>query len=309
MGQHNRTGPQRKATQVGGLARAGDVRAGPASGGCCPARTGRVINQTENPFLTIIDQHRMFFRCLLLFSLAAARGIPVLADDARIAVAANFAEPAAELAESFEQSHPHSVELVSGSSARFYAQVRGGAPFDAFLSADREKPALLVAEGLATADSLNNYATGRLVLWTALPEKPIDRATLAASTEGKIALANPRLAPYGLAAREVIDRLGVAERLAGRLVMGENISQAYQFVAMANAPLGFVALSQVGKNGRIERGSGWLVPTDLHTPIRQYAVLLNGENAAAAAFLAYLRQPAARRIIQDYGYAVEAAEP
>lgn len=231
------------------------------------------------------------------------------ADEARIAVAANFAAPAGALAEQFEKTGAHRVELISGSSARFYAQVRSGAPFDAFLSADREKPALLVEEGLAPRKSLRVYAIGRLVLWTAEPSLAITSESLTVNVDGRVALANPRLAPYGLAAREAIGNLGLGEQLGNRLVLGENISQAYQFVATGNAPLGFVALSQVGRNGAIEQGSGWLVPTELHSPIRQYAVLLNEENTAAAAFLEFLRDPEARRIIYSFGYTMDDAKP
>ena len=251
----------------------------------------------------------MFTR-ILSFSILFASGVaPALADEARVAVAANFSRPAEMLVEQFELLQPHEIELVFGSSARFYAQVQNGAPFDAFLSADREKPRLLTEEGLAAADSLRTYAIGRLVFWTAEPSLAVTSESLTANADGKIALANPRLAPYGLAAREAIDNLGLGEQLADSLIMGENISQAYQFVATGNAPLGFVALSQVGRNGAIEQGSGWLVPAELHSPIRQYAVLLDEENAAAAAFLEFLRSPEARRIIYSFGYTMDDAEP
>ena len=232
-----------------------------------------------------------------------------LADEARVAVAANFSRPAEMLVEQFELLQPHRIELITGSSARFYAQLRNGAPFDAFLSADREKPALLVDEGFAVAESLRTYAVGRLVLWTAEPTREISGETLSVFAGGRLALANPRLAPYGLAAQEVIDNLGLTELLADSLIMGENVSQAYQFVATGNAPLGFVALSQVGRNGAIEQGSGWLVPSELHSPIRQYAVLLNETNAAAGAFLEFLRGPEARRIVYSFGYTMDDSEP
>jgi len=234
---------------------------------------------------------------------------PAFAGEARVAVAANFAGPAAVLVEGFEGVQPPRIELGFGSSARFYSQVRNGAPFEALLSADREKPLLLVEQGLGVAESLEVYAVGRLVLWSAEPSLVSGSESLIATTDGtsgdKIALANPRLAPYGLAARQTINRLGLGEGLAGRLVMGENISQAYQFVATGNARLGFVALSQVGRHGAIERGSGWLVPAALHQPIRQCAVLLDGENAAASAFLEFLQSAEARRIISSFGYALE----
>lgn len=251
----------------------------------------------------------MFTRVLSFSILFVSGFAPALADEARVAVAANFSRPAEMLVEQFELLQPHEIELVFGSSARFYAQVQNGAPFDAFLSADREKPQLLADEGHAAAESLRTFAIGRLVLWTAEPSLAITSESLTANAGGKIALANPRLAPYGLAAREAIDNLGLGEQLTDSLIMGENISQAYQFVATGNAPLGFVALSQVGRSGAIEQGSGWLVPAELHSPIRQYAVLLNDENAAAAAFLEFLRGPEARRIIYSFGYTMDDAEP
>lgn len=250
----------------------------------------------------------MYIRCFLL-TLLLTGATPAFADEARIAVAANFVRPAEVLAERFEQLQPHRIELVSGSSARFYAQVRNGAPFDAFLSADQEKPALLVDEGLAAADSLRSYATGRLVLWTAEPSLEIDREFLSSNGNSKIAQANPQLAPYGLAASEVMENLGLTKNLADRLIMGENISQTYQFVATGNAPLGFVALSQVGRNGDIEQGSGWLVTADLHSPIRQDAVLVNESNLAARAFLDFLHSEEARRIIHSFGYTTDDSAP
>lgn len=250
------------------------------------------------------------FKRIFLFSIMLAAGVaPAFAERARVAVAANFSGPAEMLVERFELLRPHEIELIFGSSARFYAQVRNGAPFDAFLSADLEKPRLLVEEGFAAADSLRAYAIGRLVLWTARPSLEISGASLTANAGGKIAMANPRLAPYGRAAQETISNLGLAEQLADHLIVGENISQAYQFVATGNAPLGFVALSQVGRNGAVEQGSGWLVPTELHAPIRQYAVLLNEGNAAAGAFLEFLRGPEARRIIYSFGYAMDDSAP
>ncbi len=251
---------------------------------------------------------RLLLPLALLFAQLFAQVAPATAAEARVAVAANFSAPAELLVEHFERAQTHRIELVFGSSARFYSQIRNGAPFDALLSADYEKPYLLAEQGLAAEDSLRAYATGRLVLWSAQSEVPITVDTLRAHGDGKIAMANPRLAPYGLAAREVIENLGLDEQLSENLILGENISQAFQFVATGNAPLGFVALSQVAKDGDIQRGSGWLVPTRLHAPIRQFAVLLNEENAAAAAFLQYLRGPAARRIIAEFGYSVDAGE-
>jgi len=240
--------------------------------------------------------------CRLLLLILLLAPVAAMAEPARIAVAANFIVPAEAIAERFEQLHPHRLELVAGSSARFYAQIRNGAPFDAFLSADREKPARLVEEGFAVADSLGVYALGRLVLWTREAGIAVGGDSLSAAGVARISLANPRLAPYGLAASETLENLGLHQRLADKLVMGENVSQAFQFVVTGNADLGFVALSQVGGEGGVERGSGWLVPIELHAPIRQFAVLLNADNAAAKDFLAFLQGPEAKRIIAGFGY-------
>ena len=233
--------------------------------------------------------------------------VPVLAGAAEVsvAVAANFTAPMQKIASAFEQATGHRAVLAFGSTGRFYAQVKNGAPFQVLLAADDETPLRLEKEGLAVAGTRFTYATGRLVLWSAAPGVVDARGdVLRKGGDGKIAIADPRLAPYGAAALQTLQHLGLAQALAPRLVQGESIGQAHQFVATGNAAMGFVALSQVMDNGRIAKGSAWIVPPTLHAPIRQDAVLLNAgkDNAAAQALLAYLRSDAARAIVRAHGY-------
>lgn len=242
-----------------------------------------------------------FLAAAVFFSGAA------FADSAQLAVAANFAEPAKEIAAAFEAASGHKLSLSSGATGKFYAQIVNGAPFDLLLAADEKTPARLEQEGHAVQGTRFAYAIGRLVLWSPQAGLVDDAGEiLRTGSFRRLALANPRVAPYGQAAVEVMRAKGVAERLEARLVLGENIAQAYQFVATGNAELGFVALSQVMKNGVLKDGSAWMVPLDLHPPIRQDAVLLakGKDNPAAAAFLAFLQSPPAQRIIANFGYAL-----
>lgn len=229
------------------------------------------------------------------------------ADDILIAVASNFTAPMAELVERFEQDSGHSVEVAFGSSGRFFAQISNGAPFQLFFSADQEKPIELEKSGLALADTRFTYAIGRLVLWSS------DEELLRENTEAlygtgfnRLALANPRLAPYGQAALEVLQELNLVERTQQRWVLGENIAQTFQFVETGNADLGFVALSQVSQRGEIHRGSGWVMPGNLYTPIRQDVVLLKrGEFCQACReLLSFVQSIQSRQVIESYGYRV-----
>lgn len=227
------------------------------------------------------------------------------AAEVNAAVAANFTAPMRAIAQSFEKDTGHKAVLAFGSTGTFYAQIRNGAPFHVFLSADDETPARLEREGLAVAGSRFTYATGRLVLWSSQPGFVDDKGdVLRKGGFQRLAIANPKLAPYGSAAMEVIGKLGLAAQLEPRIVQGENISQAFQFVATGNAQLGFVAMSQVFADGKIAQGSGWVVPAGLHAPIRQDAALLvaGRDNAAAAALLAYLKGGKARAVIRSFGY-------
>lgn len=226
------------------------------------------------------------------------------ADDVAVAVAANFVGPLARIAEGFTASG-HTLRTTAGSTGKFYSQIVAGAPFEVLIAADDDTPKRLVAEGHAVAGSQFTYAIGQLVLWSAQPGFVDDQgAVLATGRFSKLAIANPKLAPYGQAGLDVIKARGLTEVIAPKLVTGESIAQAYQFIVTGNAELGFVALSQVVVPGKPVAGSFWRVPASLHGQIRQDAVLLKpGEkSAAAAALLAYLKSAPARAVIQAYGY-------
>jgi molybdate transport system substrate-binding protein len=230
------------------------------------------------------------------------------AEQVMVAVAANFSGASEVLEAEFEAASGHSVETALGSSGRFFAQITNGAPFQVFLSADQDKPAALEEAGLAVAGSRFTYAIGGLVLWSAEPNYiGTDGLVLAQGQFERLAIANPRLAPYGMAAMQVLDRLDIDAATRGKIIRGENIAQTYQFVSTGNAELGFVALSQVVTAGRIATGSGWIVPTELHEPIRQDAVLLEKSAASVAAqdFLEFLRSSRGREIIASFGYRTE----
>ena len=233
------------------------------------------------------------------------------ADEVSVAVAANFAGPLARIADSFGAATGHTLKITSGATGKFYSQILAGAPFELLLAADDETPKRLVNEGLAVAGSQFTYALGVLVLWSAQPGFVDGQgAVLASGRFNKLAIANPKLAPYGKAALEVLQARGLAEAVAPKLVTGESIAQAYQFVFTGNAELGFVALSQViggapgSGPGKPVVGSYWRVPASLHAEIRQDAVLLKrGETKpAAAALLAYLKSPPAQALIRAWGY-------
>lgn len=224
------------------------------------------------------------------------------AAEVHVAVAANFAAPIEKLASAFERETGHKLIVATGSTGKFYAQIHAGAPFEVLLAADDETPKKLVAEGLAVAASEFSYARGTLVLWSARAGVvDAQGAVLKRGSFAHLAICNPKLAPYGLAAVETMKSLGLYETLKPKLVEAENIAQAFQFTATSNADLGFVALSQVIPLGKT---AYWVVPENLHSPIQQDAVLLRkGEaNPAAAAFLKYLREDAARALILSYGY-------
>ncbi|SDG74370.1 molybdate transport system substrate-binding protein [Pelagibacterium luteolum] len=222
----------------------------------------------------------------------------VQAQDAQIAVAANFTAAAEELGAAFSTETGQSIAFSFGATGQFYAQITQGAPFDALLSADSATPARLVNEGIGVIGSEFTYAIGKLVLFSIEPDTVTGPQSLEGDFE-RLAIAEPAAAPYGAAALEVIAALGLTEVLADRLVIGQNISQAYQFVATGNAELGFVALSQIADR---DDGSRWIVDEDLYAPITQDALLLSADNAAAAEFLAFLGSETGRAIIASYGY-------
>ncbi|KWT82544.1 MULTISPECIES: molybdate ABC transporter substrate-binding protein [unclassified Variovorax] len=239
--------------------------------------------------------------------LALAASLAVDAAEVRVAVAANFAGPMKVLAAGFEKETGHKAVVSSGSTGKFYAQIRSGAPFDVFLAADDVTPARLDTAGATVPASRFTYATGKLALWSARPDLVDTRGEVLRSGQfAHIALAAPRLAPYGAAAVQTMTRLGVLARLEPKFVQGESIGQAFGFVSSGNAELGFVALSQVWENGKLKSGSAWIVPAELHSPIRQDAVLLSRgkDNAAAVALVAFLKSDAAKAVIRSFGYDV-----
>jgi molybdate transport system substrate-binding protein len=238
---------------------------------------------------------------LFLACLAAAAS----AGEVQVAVAANFAGPLAKIGEGFTAATGHTLKVSAGATGKFYAQIVAGAPFDVLIAADDETPRKLIAEGHAIAGSNFTYAIGRLVLWSAQPGFVDDQgAVLATGRFAHLAIANPKIAPYGTAGLEVVKARGLTDAITPRLVTAESIAQAYQFAATGNAELAFVALSQVAVPGQPAKGSYWLVPSNLYGQIRQDAVLLkSGEkNPAAAALLAYLKGDAAKAVIKDFGY-------
>ena len=242
-------------------------------------------------------------RLLSLATLLLLASGPAAAGEVTVAVAANFTGAAKEIAEAFHDETGDDVRLSFGSTGRLYAQILHGAPFEVFLAADAERPARAIEEGFGVPDTAFTYALGALVLYSLDPDLVDGGGQVLFHPErfGKLAIANPGAAPYGKAAVETMQALGVYDRLEGQLVTGENITQAYQFVATGNASLGFVALSQV-----IDRkdGSRFEVPERFHAPIAQDAVLLKAgaNNSAASAFLSFLKGDVARKIVGNHGY-------
>lgn len=227
------------------------------------------------------------------------------ADEVQVAVAANFTAPMQQIAVQFEKDTGHKATLAFGATGKFYAQITNGAPFEILLAADDETPARLEKEGQGMVGSRFTYAIGTLLLWSANPDLVDTKGEILKANSFKhLALANPKTAPYGAAALEAMNKLGVLPMLQSRFVQGENIAQTYQFILSGNAELGFVALSQVYKDGKITAGSAWRVPANLYEPIRQDALLLakGKDKPAAGALLAYLKGDKARTIIKSYGY-------
>ena len=241
---------------------------------------------------------------LLALALAALPG-DARAEEVSIAVAANFTAPMKAIVAQFEKDTAHKAAVSFGATGKFYAQIKSGAPFDVFLSADVEAPARLEKEGNAVAGSRFAYAVGRLALWSATPGFVDTHGEVLKSGKfANIALASPRQAPYGAAALEALTRLGLLAALEPKFATGESIGQTYSFVATGNAALGFVALSQVFEDGKIKTGSAWIVPANLHKPLRQDAVILTRgkDNQGAADFMRFLRTETVRAVIQSFGY-------
>ena len=232
--------------------------------------------------------------------------MPAKAEELLIAVASNFMLPMQDIVEAFEADTGHEITVSYGSSGRLYAQIVNGAPYQLFFSADQEKPQALVKEGLAKEGNRLTYAVGTLFLWWLESDKDITEALDSGSLE-RIAIANPRLAPYGQAAMQVLESLGLNEQYENRLVMGESVSQVYQFVATGNVDAGFIALSQIIQFDKPLLGTGWIIPEPLHEPIYQDVVLLNNaeNNLAATEFLEFMRGEQAKTIIDRFGYKTE----
>jgi molybdate transport system substrate-binding protein len=239
-------------------------------------------------------------------ALALGAALPAQAAQTNIAVAANFTDAANEIAQTFKAKTGHEAVLSFGSTGQFYTQITQDAPFEVFLAADDERPTKAVEEGFAVPGSQFTYAIGKLVLWSKDPDLVQGEAILKSGDFTKISIANPDAAPYGAAAVQAMKALGVYDQLAPKIVQGNNISQAFQFVQTGNAELGFVALAQVIDD---KEGSRWEVTDDLYDPIKQDAVLLKkgADNEAAKAFLEFLQGPEAEAIITRFGYGLAAS--
>lgn len=233
--------------------------------------------------------------CLLALSTVAS------AETLNVAVASNFAGAAESIKTAFESQSQHRIQLIRGSSGKHYAQIRSGAPFDVFLSADQLRPQRLVEEGRALASSLQTYAVGQLALWSAQQSLPLSAEYLLDSSNyNTIAIANPRLAPYGLAAQELFDFLQLDPAASGQLVIGENIAQAFQFAYSGNADLALVAHSQT-LAPNVQGGSAWLVPSHYHRPVRQDMVLLRNSDAGQE-FVAFMSSDLVGQLLLQHGY-------
>jgi molybdate transport system substrate-binding protein len=242
---------------------------------------------------------------LLAGLLAVGLSLSALADEVQVAVAANFTKPMQTIAAGFEKATGHKAALSFGATGKFYAQIQNGAPFEVLLTADDTTPAKLVAEGLAVEGSAFTYAIGKLVLWSAKAGFVDDQGEVLKQGQFEhIAIAAPKLAPYGAAAVAALTQMGLLGAIEPKFVQGENIAQTLQFVQSGNAELGFVALSQVFEGGKVKEGSAWIVPAALYPTIKQDAVLLTkgADNAAARALLEYLKSEPARAVIRSYGY-------
>ena len=239
--------------------------------------------------------------------LAGLVSTPLHAAEVSAAVAANFAAPMERIAVLFHKESGHSVKISVAASGKLYTQIRGGAPFDVFLSADEELPKRLLQEGLAVGGSRFVYASGRLLLWSVQPGLVDEKgAVLNSGNFDKLAYANPSFSPYGIATRETLTKLAMWNAMQKKLKKADDVTQTYQLAATESADMAFIALSQVMRDGKVTTGSWWLVPPELHNPIRQSAVLLSGakEQTAAKALLVFLKSEKAKAVMRGFGYEV-----
>jgi molybdate transport system substrate-binding protein len=238
----------------------------------------------------------------LLFSIVTCSAN---AAEVSAAVAANFTVPAQQIAALFKKETGNTVKFSFGSTGKFYSQIKEGAPFDILLAADEKTPKKMEQEGLAVANTGFVYAIGKLVLWSAQAGYVDSKGeVLSKGNYNKLSYAEPKMAPYGLAAQEVLQKLNLWDKVQSKLVTGESITQAYQFAATGNAELSFIALSQIVKDGKVTEGSWWIVPADLYSPIKQSAIQLSAakDKAASQAFLEFMKSEKALAIIRGFGY-------
>jgi len=260
-------------------------------------------------FIEMSKKYYMWTYMMIFILLLFFKPGYLLAKEIRVAVASNFKAAITSVASYFEATSDHKVTLIFGSTGKHYAQIKNGAPYDVFLAADSQRPQRLEEEGIALTNSRFTYARGKIVLWSPKAGYIDSTATILKKSEFRyLAVANPRLAPYGKAAKEVLTRLKLWDSLANKMVRGENINQTFQFVKSSNAEMGFVAYSQLVslmKNNQQKsiEGSYWEVPQLLYSPIEQQAVILK-DNKAAHEFIAFIRNEQALKIIRDYGYGV-----
>lgn len=249
-----------------------------------------------------------FARRYVVGAIALTLSAPIAAEEVNVAVATNFTAAMQQIVGKFEQETGHQAIVSYGSTGKLYAQIKNGAPFGLFLAADSRRPQLLEEEGVTVPGSRFTYAQGKLVLWSPDANR-VDEggAVLKSEQVTRIAIANPKTAPYGTAAQEVLENMGLWDDLRGKVVQGDSISQAFQFVASRNVPLGFIAKAQIALLSEDEAGSQWAIPADLYSPLDQQAVLLKtgADNAAAKALHAYLQSEASRAVILRYGYGLD----
>jgi molybdate transport system substrate-binding protein len=230
---------------------------------------------------------------------------PVYAAEVNAAVAANFAAPMERIALLFHKESGHNVKINAAASGKLYTQIKGGATYDVFLSADEELPKRLQQEGLAISGSRFVYATGRLVLWSTQPSLVDNKASVLNNGNFEnLAIANPLYSPYGITAKETLTKLTMWNATQKKLKKGEDVTQTYQLAASERTELAFLPLSQIMHDGKVTTGSWWLVPQELHTPIKQSAVLLTAtkEPDAAKALLSFLKSDKAKAVMRGFGY-------